>query len=58
MSVTISIDSDNGDAIFGFIKSGNRIYGNLNAPKAVLYSAILHGLKSLIRTDIPFIMGI
>ena len=57
ISITISIDSNTGDAIFDFTNSGNEIYGNLNAPKAVLYSAILYVLRSLISEDIPLNNG-
>ncbi|CUM56880.1 uncharacterized protein AC631_01499 [Debaryomyces fabryi] len=57
ISVLISIDSDTGDAIFDFSNSGNEIYGNLNAPKAVLYSAILYVIRSLISEDIPLNNG-
>ena len=33
------------------------MYGNLNAPKAILYSAVLYVLRSLISSDIPLNNG-
>ncbi|CAK7917132.1 5-oxoprolinase [[Candida] anglica] len=53
----ITINNETGDAIFDFSKSGNEIYGNLNAPKAILYSAVLYVLRCLISTDIPLNNG-
>jgi len=57
IAVLISINSESGDAIFDFSNSGSEIYGNLNAPKAVLYSAILYVIRSLISEDIPLNNG-
>lgn len=57
ISVKINIDPESGNAVFDFTESGDEIYGNLNAPKAILYSAVLYVLRSLISSDIPLNNG-
>ncbi|KAK6198128.1 5-oxoprolinase [Scheffersomyces amazonensis] len=57
IALQITINSDTGDAIFDFTESGDEIYGNLNAPRAILYSAVLYVLRSLISSDIPLNNG-
>lgn len=57
IALEIEIDPETGDAVFDFSKSGDEIYGNLNAPKAILNSAVLYVLRSLISTDIPLNNG-
>lgn len=57
ISVQITINPDTGDSVFDFTESGNEIYGNLNAPNAILYSAILYVLRSLVSDDIPLNNG-
>lgn len=57
ISVKIEIDPDAGDAVFDFRDSGDEMYGNLNAPKAILYSAVLYVLRALISTEIPLNNG-
>lgn len=52
ISLTITI-ADDGSAKFDFTGTGPQVYGNLNAPKSVTYSAILYVLRSLIDADIP-----
>lgn len=57
IAVQITIDPDTGDSVFDFRNSGDEIYGNLNAPKAILYSAVLYVLRSLISEEIPLNNG-
>lgn len=57
IAVKITIDPATGDSVFDFSESGDEIYGNLNAPKAILYSAVLYVLRSLISSDIPLNNG-
>ncbi|CUM63553.1 uncharacterized protein PRCAT00001131001 [Priceomyces carsonii] len=57
ISLQISINPETGDAIFDFTDSGDQMYGNLNAPRAILYSAVLYVLRSLISSDIPLNNG-
>jgi 5-oxoprolinase (ATP-hydrolysing) len=57
ISLQISINPTTGDADFDFTGSGDEIYGNLNAPRAILYSAVLYVLRCLISSDIPLNNG-
>lgn len=57
ISLKVVINADAGTAEFDFSESGNEMYGNLNAPKAILYSAVLYVLRSLISSDIPLNNG-
>lgn len=57
ITLQISINPTTGDADFDFTGSGDEIYGNLNAPRAILYSAVLYVLRCLISSDIPLNNG-
>ena len=57
LDLVITIDSDTGSAIFDFEKSDPEAYGNLNAPMAVSYSAVIYCLRCLIGYDIPLNQG-
>ena len=75
ISLKITIDAENGEAIFDFAGTGPEVYGerplylpmtlfeysqrvgNINAPKAVTYSAIIYCLRCLISEDIPLNQG-
>ena len=53
----VSIDADKGEAVFDFEGTGPEVYGNINAPEAVTYSAIIYCLRCLIDQDIPLNQG-
>ena len=53
ISLTVSIDVEAGEAVFDFSGSGPEVYGNINAPKAVVLSALIYSLRCLIGQDIP-----
>jgi 5-oxoprolinase (ATP-hydrolysing) len=53
----VTIDPDKGEAIFDFSGTGPEVYGNINAPEAVTYSAIIYCLRCLISEDIPLNQG-
>lgn len=53
----ISINPEKGEAVFDFAGTGPEVYGNINAPEAVTYSAIIYCLRSLISEDIPLNQG-
>jgi len=57
IAVTITIDRNDGSAIFDFTESGDEFYSNLNCPIAVLYGGILYVLRCLINVDIPLNSG-
>ncbi|KAI1878643.1 hypothetical protein JX265_002820 [Neoarthrinium moseri] len=53
----VTIDAEKGEAIFDFDGTGPEVYGNVNAPEAVTYSAIIYCLRCLISEDIPLNQG-
>ncbi|KAK8095792.1 hydantoinase B/oxoprolinase [Apiospora kogelbergensis] len=53
----VTIDPDKGEAIFDFEGTGPEVYGNINAPEAVTFSAIIYCLRCLISEDIPLNQG-
>ena len=53
----IDIDAEKGEATFDFGGTGPQVYGNINAPEAVTYSAIIYVLRCLIEDDIPLNQG-
>ena len=53
----LSIDRRVGSAVFDFTGTGPELWGNLNAPRAVTYSAILYSLRCLIDQEIPLNQG-
>ena len=53
----ITIDPEKGEAVFDFEGTGPEVYGNINAPEAVTYSAIIYCLRCLIDQDIPLNQG-
>ncbi|KAJ5341618.1 hypothetical protein N7541_010742 [Penicillium brevicompactum] len=53
----ISINREKGEAVFDFEGTGPEVYGNINAPEAVTYSAIIYCLRCLISADIPLNQG-
>ncbi|KAJ6049993.1 hypothetical protein N7444_006709 [Penicillium canescens] len=57
IQLKISIDAGKGEAIFDFEGTGPQVYGNVNAPEAVTYSAIIYCLRCLISADIPLNQG-
>ncbi|MBF0279674.1 MAG: hydantoinase B/oxoprolinase family protein [SAR324 cluster bacterium] len=55
--LNLTINRQNGSAIFDFKGTGPEIWGNLNAPRAVTYSAIIYSLRCLIQKEIPLNQG-
>ncbi|KAK7899805.1 hypothetical protein LTR67_003550 [Exophiala xenobiotica] len=53
----ITIDGEIGEAKFDFEGTGPEVYGNINAPEAVTYSAIIYCLRCLVDQDIPLNQG-
>ncbi|KAK7941231.1 uncharacterized protein PG986_013618 [Apiospora aurea] len=53
----VTIDPEKGEAIFDFEGTGPEVYGNINAPEAVTFSAIIYCLRCLISEDIPLNQG-
>ncbi|KAF2455301.1 Hydantoinase B/oxoprolinase-domain-containing protein [Lineolata rhizophorae] len=57
IKLKVSIDAEEGEAVFDFTGTGPEVYGNINAPEAVTYSAIIYCLRCLISEDIPLNQG-
>ncbi|THZ42547.1 hypothetical protein D6C87_04921 [Aureobasidium pullulans] len=57
IKLNVQIDAEKGEAVFDFTGTGPEVYGNINAPEAVTYSAIIYCLRCLISEDIPLNQG-
>ena len=57
ITLKVTIDAEKGEAVFDFDGTGPEVYGNINAPEAVTYSAIIYCLRCLIDQDIPLNQG-
>ncbi|KAM0749750.1 cytoplasmic protein [Meredithblackwellia eburnea MCA 4105] len=57
IALKVTIDAENGSAVFDFEGTGPEIYGNLNAPVSVTYSAIIYCLRAMVDQDIPLNQG-
>ncbi|KAL8999801.1 MAG: hypothetical protein Q9169_001474 [Polycauliona sp. 2 TL-2023] len=57
IQLKITIDAEEGEAVFEFSGTGPEVYGNINAPEAVTFSAIIYCLRCLISEDIPLNQG-
>jgi len=57
IQLKVTIDAEKGTALFDFEGTGPEVYGNINAPRAVTYSAIIYCLRCLISEDIPLNQG-
>ncbi|ORX34267.1 Hydantoinase B/oxoprolinase-domain-containing protein [Kockovaella imperatae] len=57
LALKLDIDPASGDAVFDFTGTSPQIHGNFNTPTAVVYSAIIYVLRSLIVSDLPLNQG-
>ncbi|RHY96995.1 hypothetical protein DYB35_006008 [Aphanomyces astaci] len=58
LALKITIDRRTDSAIFDFTGTGAEVYGNINAPPAVTYSAIIYCLRCLLDgDDLPLNQG-
>ncbi|KAF4898729.1 hypotheticall protein, partial [Colletotrichum viniferum] len=53
----IHINRDEGSAKFDFTGTSREVYGNLNAPRAITFSATIYVLRSIVKEDIPLNQG-
>ncbi|KAK4702852.1 hypothetical protein P7C70_g3372, partial [Phenoliferia sp. Uapishka_3] len=51
IALHVSIDAKKGSAVFDFEGTGAEIFGNLNAPVSVTYSAIIYCLRAMVDQD-------
>ena len=57
INLRLTINGDDGSAVFDFSGTGPELRGNLNAPAAVTSSALLYCLRCLLDSDIPLNHG-
>ena len=57
IALCLTINRQDGSAIFDFSGTGIQVWGNTNAPLAVTKSAILYSLRCLIKEDLPLNYG-
>ena len=55
--LAVTIDRATGSAVFDFSGTGPQVHGNLNAPPAVTYSAVIYALRCMVREEIPLNQG-
>ena len=57
IQLKVTINSDDGSAIFDFTGTGPEVYGNWNAPVAICNSAVIYALRCMVDSDIPLNHG-
>jgi 5-oxoprolinase (ATP-hydrolysing) len=57
IALRLTIDRDTNSAHFDFEGTGAQVIGNINAPRAVAYSAIIYSLRALVKEEIPLNSG-
>jgi 5-oxoprolinase (ATP-hydrolysing) len=57
VAVLLTCCRRDGSALFDFEGTGPELFGNLNAPPAVAYSAIIYALRCMVTRDIPLNQG-
>ncbi|KAJ1819401.1 hypothetical protein GGH91_003543 [Coemansia sp. RSA 2671] len=56
ISLTVTIDDD-GSSVFDFSGTSPEVYGNINAPPSVTYSAIIYCLRCMVQSELPLNQG-
>lgn len=57
IKLKITINAKDGTAHFDFTGTSEEVYGNYNAPTAILFSAVLYCLRCLINVEMPLNHG-
>lgn len=57
IALRVDIDTESGSATFDFTETGEEVYGNCNAPRAITFSAIIYCLRCMIGHSIPLNHG-
>ena len=53
----LTINRDEGSAVFDFTGTDPEMYGNCNAPRSITTSALIYCLRCLVHSDIPLNQG-
>ncbi|KAL4765799.1 5-oxoprolinase [Aspergillus foveolatus] len=57
IKLTVTINGEDGSAVFDFEGTGPQVYGAWNAPIAITHSAIIYCLRCMINADMPLNQG-
>uniref|UniRef100_A0A8C5PWK3 5-oxoprolinase, ATP-hydrolysing n=1 Tax=Leptobrachium leishanense TaxID=445787 RepID=A0A8C5PWK3_9ANUR len=57
IKLRVSINKEEGSAVFDFSGSGHEVFGNCNAPRAITFSALIYCLRCMVAQDIPLNQG-
>lgn len=57
ISLTVTLDKENGSALCDFTGTGVEVWGNLNAPRAISLSALIYCLRCMVGHDVPLNQG-
>ncbi|EDW01414.1 5-oxoprolinase isoform X2 [Drosophila grimshawi] len=57
IKLRVTIDPDNGSALCDFTGSGQEVWGNCNAPRAITLSALIYCLRCMVGHDVPLNQG-
>jgi len=57
IALTVTVNTDEGSAVFDFEGTGPQVIGNTNAPPAVTASAVIYALRCMVASDIPLNQG-
>ncbi|KAJ3228166.1 hypothetical protein HK099_006046 [Clydaea vesicula] len=57
IQLKVTINVEDGSAIFDFEGTGEEVYGNINAPYSICYSSIIYCLRCLVGQDMPLNQG-
>ncbi|KAM3929038.1 5-oxoprolinase isoform 1-T1 [Leptodactylus fuscus] len=53
----VTINKEEGSAVFDFTDSGFEVFGNCNAPRAITLSALIYCLRCMVGQEIPLNQG-
>ncbi|KAL1500984.1 hypothetical protein ABEB36_006393 [Hypothenemus hampei] len=57
ISLKVSLEQESGSALCDFTGSGPEVWGNCNAPRAVVLSALIYCLRCMVGHDVPLNQG-
>lgn len=57
IQLKVTINGNDGSALFDFTGTGPEVYGNWNAPVAICNSAVIYALRCMVNSDIPLNHG-
>jgi N-methylhydantoinase B/oxoprolinase/acetone carboxylase alpha subunit len=55
--LTITVNTDDGSALYYFAGTGPQVWGNYNCPVSITHFAMIYTIRSVIDADTPLSMG-